>query len=175
MPAESLVEGNLGAVLAAAAAAILVLVGMNVWLVVRVNRLSRGYRRLVTGSDGADLGQLLHAHLDRVVAAVARGNEVAATCQELERRMTGCVQHVGVLRFDAFEDVGGQLSFALALLDDTGNGMVLSSLHGRQETRLFAKPIRDGKSEVPLTIEEVQALRQAGVEATPSRLVRSER
>jgi hypothetical protein len=170
-----LVGGNPGAVLAAVAAVILVLAVVNVWLAVRVSHLSRGYRRLVTGADGKDLEQLLHGHLDRVVAAAARADEVAAACKELEGRMAGCVQHIGVLRFDAFEDVGGQLSFALALLDDAGNGMVLSSLHGRQETRLFAKPMRDGKSEVPLTLEEVQALKQAGVEATPSRLVRADR
>ena len=89
--------------------------------------------------------------------------------------MSGCVQHMGMLRFDAFDDIGGHLSFALALLDDAGNGIVLSSLHGRQETRMYAKPIREGKPEVPLTVEEVQALRQAGFEAVPSRLVRSDR
>jgi len=175
VPAESLVVGNADAVLAAAAAVILVLAGVNVWLVARVSRLSRSFRRLVTASDGENLEQLLHAHLDRVVAAVERADEVSNACQRLDERMTGCVQHVGMLRFDAFDDVGGHLSFALALLDDAGNGIVLSSLHGRQETRMYAKPIRGGKPEVPLTVEEAQAMRQAGFEAAPSRLVRSDR
>ena len=126
----------------------------------------------MTGSNGDNLEQTLHAHLDNVTAALARVEEAASLWRDLQRRAEGCVQHVGVVRFDAFQEVGGQLSFAVALLDGNGNGVVLSSLHGRQETRVFAKPIRGGESEVALTVEESDALRQAGFEANSTRLVR---
>jgi len=65
------------------------------------------------------------------------------------------------VRFNPFEDVGGDQSFAIALLDQHGNGLVLSSLHNRAETRVYAKPIQAGRSEYTLSAEEQQALAQA--------------
>lgn len=75
--------------------------------------------------------------------------------------MTGAVRHVGLLRYDAFEDVGGRLSFSCALLDDHGNGVVMTSINGRQDTRVYAKPIAAGKSTYNLSVEEEEAIRRA--------------
>jgi hypothetical protein len=71
------------------------------------------------------------------------------------------VRHVGLIRYDAFEDVGGRLSFSCALLDDRGNGVVITSINGRQDTRVYAKPISAGKSGYNLSIEEDEAIRKA--------------
>lgn len=150
---------------------VLALVLINVWMLVRLGRLSRSYARLMAGTSGGSLEQTLNAHLDRVAAAVARGEEASSLCIDLDRRLRSCVQHVGILRFDAFDDVGGRLSFALAMLDDEANGFVLSSLHGRGDTRLYAKPIREGQSEVLITAEEIEALRMAGFAVDGKRLV----
>jgi len=68
---------------------------------------------------------------------------------------------VAVLRYDAFEDVGGRLSFSCALLDDQGDGVVITSINGRQDTRVYAKPIIEGKSRYNLSTEEEEAIRQA--------------
>lgn len=65
------------------------------------------------------------------------------------------------MRFNAFDDTGGNQSFALALLDGDGDGFVLSSLHSRQATRLYIKRISAGTSELPLSEEEAQAVGQA--------------
>lgn len=73
------------------------------------------------------------------------------------------ITHIGLLRFDAFADAGGGQSFALALLDDQGDGVVLTSLHSRQTTRVYIKDIRRGVADAPLSGEEEQALREAGV------------
>lgn len=159
-------------VLAVAGLVALALVLVQIWLIWRVARLSRSFKRLMAGASGEGLERVLYEHLDRVAAAAARADEVAAACQELDRRLVGCVQRVGIVRFDAFEDLGGQLSFALALLDGAGNGVVFSSLHGRQETRFFVKPITEGRSESPLTDEEREALRRAGCEVEAPRLPR---
>ena len=67
----------------------------------------------------------------------------------------------GLLRYDAFEDVGGRLSFSCALLDEHGNGVVLTSINGRQETRVYAKPVTAGTSSYNLSSEEDEAIRQA--------------
>jgi hypothetical protein len=73
----------------------------------------------------------------------------------------GSVQRVALLRYDAFEDVGGRLSFSCAMLDEHGTGVVLTSINGRQETRVYAKPISEGRSSYNLSSEEEEAIRQA--------------
>src|SRR5262245_14988048 len=71
------------------------------------------------------------------------------------------VRHVGVVRFDAFEDMGGRLSFSAALLDGNGDGVVITSINGRQDTRCYAKRVTGGASVHNLTDEERQAIREA--------------
>ena len=75
--------------------------------------------------------------------------------------IAGGVRHVALLRFDAFEDVGGRLSFSCAMLDDHGSGVVLTSINGRQETRVYAKPVIESASSYNLSSEEAEAIRQA--------------
>jgi len=79
----------------------------------------------------------------------------------LLRRIAGSIQHVGVVRFDAFRDMGGMLSFAIAMLDDRGNGMVISSIYGRSESRTYAKPVIERASSYELSPEEREAIRLA--------------
>jgi hypothetical protein len=73
------------------------------------------------------------------------------------------ISRIGLVRFDAFSDAGGAQSFALALVDDDGDGIVLTSLHSRPTTRVYVKTIRRGVADAPLSGEEAQALREAGI------------
>ena len=91
------------------------------------------------------------------VDAGGLGQEIAA----LHEMHLGAVQRIGLVRFDAFEDMGGQLSFALALLDADGTGVVLSSINGRRETRVYAKSIERGESALTLSEEERESVRRA--------------
>jgi hypothetical protein len=79
----------------------------------------------------------------------------------LDEALRNSVQCVGVVRFDAFEDMGGQLSFSAALLDGHGRGLVLTSINGRRETRIYAKPVEEGSSRYNLSDEEKEAIRRA--------------
>jgi hypothetical protein len=96
--------------------------------------------------------------LDRLEQAV---RALHATDKRQQVLLDGSVQHVSLLRFDAFEDVGGRLSFSCALLDERGTGVVLTSINGRQETRVYAKPVTEGASTYNLSTEEAEAIRQA--------------
>ena len=87
--------------------------------------------------------------------------QLATGEKRLAERMQGTVQHVGVVRFDAFEDMGGRLSFSAALLDDKGDGVVITSINGRQDTRCYAKQVRNGTSIHNLSEEEEQAIRES--------------
>jgi uncharacterized protein DUF4446 len=71
------------------------------------------------------------------------------------------IRHVGLVRFDAFEDMGGRLSFSAALLDGHGDGVVITSINGRQDTRCYAKRVSGGISSHNLSDEESQAIREA--------------
>jgi hypothetical protein len=96
--------------------------------------------------------------LQRLEAAVRALNSTDKGQQQL---IEGAVRHVGLVRYDAFEDVGGRLSFSCALLDDHGDGVVVTSINGRQDTRVYAKPIQGGKSGYNLSVEEEEAIRQS--------------
>jgi len=78
-------------------------------------------------------------------------------------RDTAAISRIGLIRFDAFDDAGGAQSFALALVDDDGDGIVLTSLHSRPTTRVYVKAIRRGVADAPLSDEETRALHDAGI------------
>ena len=84
-----------------------------------------------------------------------------STDKKQQTQIEGSMRKVALLRYDAFEDVGGRLSFSCALLDDQGNGVVLTSINGRQETRVYAKPVTQGTSSHNLSLEEEEAIRRA--------------
>jgi hypothetical protein len=88
-------------------------------------------------------------------------DELAGRSLALERAQRRAIQRVGLVRFNPFEDTGGNQSFALALLDQLGDGLVVSSLHARAGTRVYGKAIAGGKSEAALSQEEAEALRLA--------------
>jgi hypothetical protein len=83
------------------------------------------------------------------------------TDKKQQTQIEGSVRNVALLRYDAFEDVGGRLSFSCALLDEQGNGVVLTSINGRQETRVYAKPVTLGTSSHNLSLEEEESIRRA--------------
>jgi hypothetical protein len=143
---------------------LVVLVALLVATVVQSRRLGRalrGYRSLTAGSDGGSLQQVLDAHIGTVGSVSERLDHLVKLHQHLELRSRGSLQHVGLVRFNPFEDTGSDQSFAIALLDDRRDGIVISSLHGRGQTRVFAKPVEGGSSKHALSDEETQAIRIA--------------
>jgi len=127
----------------------------------RIGRLSARIAALTRGSDARSLEAILEAHLTRVHEVVRDLDGVEARTAVLERDLKLAFSRVGLVRFNPFEDTGGNQSFALALLDVHGDGFVVSSLHARTMTRVYAKAIAGGKSETALSDEEAQALRIA--------------
>ena len=89
--------------------------------------------------------------------------QVAGEQVRLGQLVRGAVQRVGLVRYDAFEDVGGRLSFSCAMLNDEGDGVVVTSINGRQDTRVYAKPVHRAESMHNLSEEEAAAIREAMV------------
>ena len=122
--------------------------------VLRLRAVQRNVEVLWGGSDPHDVTTVLRGEHDRITALGGRvdavGDHVAAG-----------LRHVSVVRYDAFGDMGGRLSFSAAILDDSGDGLVISSIHARGESRTYAKGVIDGRSEITLSPEERQALAAA--------------
>lgn len=103
------------------------------------------------------------------VIASRRAARVIAECRDLVQGAVGSygtvdprsLRNVAVVRYDALNEMSGQMSFSLALLNARGDGVVLSSINGRAETRTYAKPIVAGKGEQELSPEEAQAVHSA--------------
>lgn len=122
--------------------------------------LRRRLRRLLSDGEGVGLDAIA-ADLEKVDRLGERVDALNALQRDLERTGQRAIQRVGVVRFNPFTDTGGDQSFAIALLDALGNGLVVSSLHGRADTRVFAKQVRGGRSKHQLSTEEEDAIRQA--------------
>ncbi len=132
--------------------------GFLLALSARLGRVSRLVRSLLTGPEGADLEELLRGYGGRVQAVEAQHGQFEATLSSLSAQLKGCVQNVGLVRFDAFGDVSGGQSFSVALLDGLSNGVIVTALFGRSDSRCFGKSIRNGSAEQALSHEEEQAL-----------------
>lgn len=88
-------------------------------------------------------------------------NKLLARQDELAATLSTTVRNVAIVRYDAFEDQGGRLSFSAALVDDYGSGMVLSAISGRTEARAYAKTVEEGESDMGLSPEEQKAIAEA--------------
>ncbi len=151
----------LGPLLGVLLAFILGLTALVVWLARRLRRLEGHYRALTAGTDGGNLEAVLEAHVRDVRAMAAKAQEADALARSLERASRSHLQRVGFLRFNPFRDAGGDQSFTAALADQDGNGLVISSLHSRDVTRVYGKPLAAWESAYPLTDEEQQAILKA--------------
>ena len=143
------------------AVAILVLLLLVILLARRVGRVDARLRGITRGEGGQSLEDVLGAHLEKVHGLTGEVDRLTTRTAALEAAGLRAFQRVGLVRYNPFEETGGNQSFALALLDAEGNGWVLSSLHARAGTRVYAKAIRGGRSDAALSEEETAAIRQA--------------
>ena len=165
-----LLADNLTLVVAALALIVLILLVAVLVQGARLGRATRAYREVVRddGSGGRSLHDLLAGNASAVERASERMADMEAVHARMNERTQRSLQHIGMVRYNPFDDTGSDQSFAIALLDDRRDGVVLSSLHGRSNTRIFAKPVADGASAHNLSEEEAEAIRIA-VEGTRSR------
>jgi hypothetical protein len=143
------------------AVVVLVLIAALLWLLQLYRRSAALERRLNTLlGDLSDEGtaRMLADYLGTVRATAASVQQMRAEHDDLVRTMPTVIRHVGLVRFSPFHDTGGDQSFALALLDGQRNGVVVTGLHARTDSRLYAKPVERGTSTYSLTPEEREAM-----------------
>lgn len=149
-----------GLVVAAAALALLAVVLSSVALL-RQRRLRRAQVLLQDGDDGATFLESVARKTEEVALLRAQVDDLAGLLARTRTELADSLRHVSVIRYDAFGDLGGRLSFSAALLDDSGDGLVLTNIHGRTETRSYIKGIKGGGGDAPLSPEEEQAIAYA--------------
>jgi hypothetical protein len=148
--------------LVVALVAAVVLLGLWVaWLQRSEAVLRRRLRRVLPQGESGGIDEILDRQLKSVESLSERVDALNKLHHELEHLSQRTIQKVAVIRYNPFSDTGGDQSFAIALLDSLGNGVVVSSLHSRTDTRVFAKPVQSGRSKFQLSDEEQDAIRKA--------------
>jgi hypothetical protein len=136
----------------------------------KIRRIGTRWSQLLDGAKGENLERMLYDHLRERMQLQAQIDGLGERIQVLEDKVTTAKRHLGLVKYDAFEDVGGSQSFALALYDDRGDGTLLTGLVGRSDCRVYAKPIYGGKSERSLSQEEQRAIQEA-IQTGPKSIV----
>lgn len=150
--------------------ATLIVSGLTIFLIVvlawmiklqlNLSELKQNYYRMMQGTDGVNLEKTILKQLDATDRLFEKDKQLDSELRRQNDILERSITRVGVVRYSAFEDIGSDLSYAVALLDSHGDGVVMSSLFGRDESRTYAKPVKGGTSEYPLTDEEQQALKK---------------
>lgn len=147
---------NSAAVIAGIAVVVAIVASVIAVMALRVARdANRDYRRIARADS--DVVDTLLDRIAQVDASTRTVDELALLMQSTRDDVARTLRHVAVVRYDAFRDLAGRLSFSVALLDDTGEGIVLTSLRGRSETQLIAKGVNPDSQDA-LTPEEKQAI-----------------
>ena len=154
-------ESTLSLLVVALVAAVVLLGVWVAWLQRSEAVLRRRLRRVLPQGESGGIDEILDRQLKSVESLSERVDALNKLHHELEHLSQRTLQKVAVIRYNPFSDTGGDQSFAIALLDSLGNGVVVSSLHSRTDTRVFAKPVQSGRSKFQLSDEEQDAIRKA--------------
>lgn len=142
----------------AAFALILLLLIIAIVHTVRLSKLSRRYKKFMSGKNAKSLEQDIEGIFEDNKFIKASTEKNRKDIQALYRKFEGAFQKVGIVKYDAFNQMGGQLSFSLALLDENDNGFILNSVHSTEGCYSYTKEIKKGICEISLGDEEKKAL-----------------
>lgn len=140
---------------------VLILFIMNIMLFRSLNKVEKRYRKLTRGVNNKNLEELIISYLDRIDGVNTISEEIKRDHEQLENRIKSCIQKVSMVRYKAFDDVGSDLSFSLALLNDNNDGLILTGIYGRDDSIVYAKPIDKGICRYDLSEEEKEVLYDA--------------
>lgn len=133
----------------------------NVYLQYSLFKIKRRSRAFFAGKEAKDLEDLIFSQDKRIKQTEKDIKELADGDETIKKILAKCIQKVGVVRFNPFNDVGGNQSFAIALLDNLSSGVIILSLYSRNGVRIYSRSIKEGKAEHKLSKEEDEAIRIA--------------
>ena len=145
-------------VIIALAVVTIILLILYIVNVVQMNQLKKRYKIFMTGKNARNLEKTLIERLDQVDALMEANAENKKVIQNLFSKTKFTFQKVGLVKYDAFHEMGGKLSFSLALLNEANDGFVLNAVHSREGCYTYVKDIIAGNSVILLSPEEKEAL-----------------
>ncbi|MBQ5696473.1 MAG: DUF4446 family protein [Clostridium sp.] len=126
-----------------------------------VKKLEKKYRKMMRGVNNKNLEKALNDNLDNIEKALSRSEKAINECKSISNELKGCVNKVAIMRYKAFEDVGSDLSFSIAILDSYNDGVIITGIYSRHDSTTYAKPIDKGISRYDLSEEELHVLNEA--------------
>ena len=140
---------------------VLILIILMIVNVVQMSKLKKKYKIFMSGKNAKNLEETLIRRLDQVDDLIIANSANEKNIRTLYKNMQKTYQKMGLVKYDAFHEMGGKLSFSLAMLDEKNNGYIINAMHSREGCYTYIKEIIDGNSVIVLAEEEQEALNQA--------------
>ncbi|RAP74264.1 DUF4446 family protein [Paenibacillus montanisoli] len=140
---------------------VLILVVRSFVIGSKLKRLRKSYKQFMSGAGVEELESVIIDLKQRLAEQEEGQNKLKQSVRSLNDTLKKKKGNIGIHRYNAFAERGSDLSFSIAVIDDAEDGMVLSGIHGRENTFLYAKPVQEGQSKYPLTPEEIEAINLA--------------
>lgn len=139
----------------------LILVISNLLNKRKIKKLTQKYNKFMTGLSDKNIEEVLEICLEDVQEIKKSNKEFKKAINDIDNSLVQCIQKVGIIRYTAFDNVGSDLSFAIALMDANNNGVVLNGIYSRDGSSTYAKILENGQSKHKLSAEEIQAIEKA--------------
>lgn len=140
---------------------ILLVIGLVI-VIIKFNKISKKYTEFMKKlGNGKSIEEDLENYMYRVERVEKQNAEILNYIKNVDNDLNKCIQKIGIVRYNAFQDTGSDLSFALALLDEKNNGVVLNGIYSREMSNIYAKPVENGKSKYTISEEENLAIEKA--------------
>ena len=134
---------------------------MTIILLASVKKLEKRYRKMMRGISNRNLEEVINSNLDNIELALNKSKMSLEKCEKISEELKSCVNKVAIMRYKAFENVGSDLSFSIAILDSYNDGIIITSIYSRHDSTTYAKPIDKGISRYDLSEEEIHVLNEA--------------
>lgn len=129
---------------------------------INLYKIKRNYMNFIKKiGNGNNIDEMLKEYIKNVEDIKKENKQIENYCKILDNKSAKCLQKVGMVRYNAFQDTGSDLSFALSILDEYNNGIVLNGIYSREMSNIYAKPVEQGKSPYTLSEEEKEAIQKA--------------
>lgn len=150
------------AILICSIAVNVILTAIVLLFIFKLKKIEKRYSEFISKFNSNGNVEKTFKEIQKMVNNVNEENKIInANCKSLEKQLNECFQNIGIVKYDAFDDVGSKLSFAIALLDNKDNGFIINSVYGRSSSNVYAKRIENGNSTQTLSEEEIKALNKA--------------
>ena len=129
---------------------------------VKLKKINKNYKKfMIKIGNGNNIEEMLKSYIENVEKVDKKNQEILKYCNKLDNDISQCIKKVGIVRYNAFKNTGSDLSFALALLNDNNDGVILNGIYSREMSNIYAKQVKNGKTNNKLSNEEMEALEKA--------------